>query len=243
MEKINFLGYPLCTDLKQINFNGAPMVINTLNPHSYCTAKKDKLFDDALMASDVLVPDGIGIVWGEKMIHKNTIYKIAGYDLFEHFMNTMNVSGGTAFFLGASNETLERITENAGIDFPNVEVYSYSPPFKDKFSQEDSKLMCSLANEKKPMVLFVGMTAPKQEKWVHENRHQLNAEIICSIGAVFDFYAGNVKRPSQFWISMGLEWLPRLLNEPKRLFYRNFVSTPKFILEIFCFKVFKKGLL
>jgi len=243
MKTINFLGYPLCTDLKQIDFNGAPVIINTLNPHSYCIAKKDELFDNALKASDVLVPDGIGIVWGEKTINKNAIGKIAGFDVFIHIMNMLNTSGGTAFFLGASQDTLKKIKEKAKVDFPMAEVCSYSPPFRDKFSQEDCRVMCEVVNMKKPDVLFVGMTAPKQEKWVYENKQQLNAKIICSIGAVFDFYAGNVERPSQFWISMGLEWLPRLLKEPKRLFYRNFVSTPKFILEVLCFKFFNKGIL
>ena len=66
----------------------------------------------------------------------------------------------------------------------------------------------------------------------------LDADIICSIGAVFDFYAGNIKRSSNFWIYLGLEWLPRLVKEPKRLFYRNFISTPKFIFEIIKMKFF-----
>jgi len=80
-----------------------------------------------------------------------------------------------------------------------------------------------------PNVLFVGMTAPKQEKCVQEFRGNLNTDIICSISAVFDFYAGNIKRSSNFWIYLGLEWLPRFVKEPKRLFYRNFISTPKLI--------------
>ena len=89
--------------------------------------------------------------------------------------------------------------------------------------------MINAVNEFNPDVLFVGMTAPKQEKWVYENRHLINAPVICSIGAVFDFYAGTVKRPGKFWISIGLEWLPRLLREPRRLWRRTFISTPLFI--------------
>lgn len=103
--------------------------------------------------------------------------------------------------------------------------------------------MCAEVNIHKPDVLFVGMTAPKQEKWVYEFQTLLNAKTICSIGAVFDFYAGNIKRSSPFWISIGLEWLPRLLKEPRRLFYRNFVSMPNFILEVFWLKIFKTNFL
>ena len=87
------------------------------------------------------------------------------------------------------------------------------------------------------------MTAPKQEKWVNKYKDYLKTNNICCIGAVFDFYSGRIKRSSTFWIKIGLEWLPRFLKEPKRLFKRNFVSTPKFILEVLSFKLFGKGIL
>ena len=77
--------------------------------------------------------------------------------------------------------------------------------------------MISAVNEFKPDVLFVGMTAPKQEKWNDENKDKLEANVICSIGAVFDFYAGTITRPGKVWIKLGLEWFIRLLKEPKRM--------------------------
>ena len=218
-------------------------IINTINPHSYCVSRKDEKFEAALKASDILLPDGIGIVWAEKVINNNIIQKIAGFDVFKFLMNDMNAKKGTVFFLGASQNTLQSIREKTEIEFPNVNVYSYSPPYKTEFSETDSSNMCNIVNKANPDVLFVGMTAPKQEKWVHMNEHCIKANTICSIGAVFDFYAGNIKRPSQFWISLGLEWLPRFLKEPKRLAQRNLISTPKFIMEVLCFKIFKTGLL
>ena len=105
----------------------------------------------------------------------------------------------------------------------------------------DSKI-CDKVNFQ-PDILFVGMTAPKQEKWVHIFKENLNAKVICSVGAVFDFYSGNIHRSSEFWIRLNMEWLPRLIKEPRRLFYRNFVSTPKFIIEVIFFKLFGKGIL
>jgi N-acetylglucosaminyldiphosphoundecaprenol N-acetyl-beta-D-mannosaminyltransferase len=228
--------------LQELDLKSA-RIINTINPHSYCISKKDKAFETALKSSDVLLPDGIGIVWAEKMLNKNTIHKIAGFDLFQHLMHHLNSIHGSCFFLGASQSTLHTIKEKTAIDFPNVSVHSYSPPYKPQFSDADSRTMCEKVNAVKPDVLFVGMTAPKQEKWVHTFKDQLDANISCSIGAVFDFYAGNVKRPSQFWISLGLEWLPRFLKEPRRLAERNLVSTPKFLLEILWFKLFGKGIL
>ncbi len=89
--------------------------------------------------------------------------------------------------------------------------------------------MTDAINTAKPDVLWVGMTAPKQEKWIHQHRDQLDVKFIGAIGAVFDFYTGKVKRSHPVFQKMGLEWLPRLLREPRRLFRRNFVSSPKFL--------------
>lgn len=219
-------------DLKSINLDTVS-IINTINPHSYCVSKKDKEFQIALKDSDVLLPDGIGIVWAERVLNKNRIQKIAGYDLFLFLMKRANTLHQKVFFLGASQATLDLIHAKAAAEYPNVTLGSFSPPYKSVFSKEDSTLMCAKVNTFVPDVLFVGMTAPKQEKWVHANKGQLNAKVIGSIGAVFDFYAGTVKRPSKFWINLGLEWLPRLVKEPKRLFKRNFVSTPTFIFDVF----------
>lgn len=105
--------------------------------------------------------------------------------------------------------------------------------------------MIRVVNDFQPDFLFVGMTAPKQEKWIYEHFDQLNVKTTCAIGAVFDFYAGTVARPHQFWIKLGLEWFIRFLKEPKRLFKRNFVSTPCFLFHIVKTKIgfnSKKGL-
>jgi N-acetylglucosaminyldiphosphoundecaprenol N-acetyl-beta-D-mannosaminyltransferase len=237
------LGYSIHKKkLDSIDFE-SNKIINTINPHSYCVANKDLDFKRALKNSDILLPDGIGIVWAEKFLNGNSIKKIAGYDLFLFLMNKLNNEYGSVFFLGASEETLEKIKSKTSQEYPNITFGSYSPPYKVAFSNKDSKIMCDEVNVFNPDVLFVGMTAPKQEKWTYEFKNHLEAKNICAIGAVFDFYAGNVNRSSVFWINLGLEWLPRLIKEPRRLFYRNFVSTPKFILQVLSIKIFGKGIL
>ena len=239
---MRLLGYTITTNNSQETVE-KKTVINTINPHSYCVAKQDAAFEVALQASDVLLPDGIGIVWAAKFLKKQKIHKIAGYDVFLHLMQYLNANEGSCFFLGASKQTLVLIKERSAMEFPKVVVNSYSPPYKAVFNDDDSKEMINRVNSHTPEVLFVGMTAPKQEKWVYDHKDSLNANIICSIGAVFDFYAGTVKRPSKFWIKLGLEWLPRFLKDPKRLAERNLISTPKFILEVLSFKTFGKGFL
>lgn len=211
-------------------------IINTINPHSYVTAKSDKLFYEALQESDLLIPDGSGIVMAAKQIHKKNIKKIAGADLHKFLLEEMNKVGGKVFYMGAAQKTLDKIEEKIKKEYPNIKVQSYSPPFKSEFSDEENQEIINRVNEFKPDVLFIGMTAPKQEKWLHTHKDNLEFTISSCIGAVFDFYAGTVERPSNIWIKLHLEWLGRLIKEPKRMWRRNFISTPLFLLDMFLYK-------
>lgn len=216
-------------------------IINTINPHSYVVAKNDDVFRQALMDSDVLLPDGVGIVLANRLLNRTNIKKIAGSDIHIHLLAELNKKRGKCFYLGASDSTLQKINERLKREFPSVRAAFYSPPFKEVFSETDNEKMIRAINDFNPDILFVGMTAPKQEKWVHLNKPKINAKIICSIGAVFDFFSGTKKRPGKFWIAMGLEFLPRFLKEPKRLWQRNFVSTPLFIIDVMKSRVKKNS--
>jgi N-acetylglucosaminyldiphosphoundecaprenol N-acetyl-beta-D-mannosaminyltransferase len=228
---MTILGYRIETRLPEYPFHGK-QVVNTINPHSYVVAKQDASFREALLASDVLVPDGTGIVWAAKVLHGSIIPKIAGADVHAHFLAKAQLHGLRVYYLGASQSTLDKIEARIRSEYPNISVGSFSPPYKPNFDSSDSADMLSRIDAFRPDILFVGMTAPKQEKWVHQHRHHLSASVICSIGAVFDFYAGTVQRPSPFWINLGLEWLPRLLREPRRLWRRMFISAPIFMLDV-----------
>lgn len=234
---MEIMNYEVYTDkLENLNLS-EKKVINTINPHSYITAKKDKVFFEALQESDFLIPDGSGIVIAAKLVYKQNIKKVAGADLHKFLLEEMNKVNGKVFYMGAAQNTLDKIEKRLHKEYPNIIVSSYSPPFKPEFSDEENQEIISKVNEFKPDVLFIGMTAPKQEKWLHQHKDDLNFTIASSIGAVFDFYAENVKRSSQFWIDIHLEWLPRLLQEPKRLWRRNFISNPLFLIDILSFKL------
>ena len=207
-------------------------IINTINPHSYCEAKKDTVFLEALLNSDVLLPDGSGIVLATKILTGKKINKIAGADIHQYLLEQANIKEQKVFYLGAAKNTLDLIHKRIKKEYPNIKVASFSPPFKSVFANEDTSEMLEKVNTFQPDILFVGMTAPKQEKWVYANQNQINAKVMASIGAVFDFYAGTVKRSGAIWIKLGLEWLPRLLRDPKRLWKRNFISTPLFLWDV-----------
>jgi N-acetylglucosaminyldiphosphoundecaprenol N-acetyl-beta-D-mannosaminyltransferase len=224
-----FMGYRVYDgNLIHLTFN-KKILVNTINQYSFCIAEKDVLFKRSLIESDILLPDGMAIVAAVRLLTGQKIKKIAGADIHQHLLQELNQKGGSCFYLGSSENTLLKIKERIAVEFPNIKVGTFSPPFKTEFSRTDNEKMVETINGFQPDVLFVGMTAPKQEKWAHEHKEQLNTKIICTIGAVFDFYAGTVERPSPFWINLKLEWFIRLVKEPKRMWKRYLYYGPIYI--------------
>lgn len=207
-----------------------PIVVNCLNPHSFVEALDDGKFHQALKHSDYLLPDGIGICLTMRRYRGVSIKKIAGDDLHKHLLNMLDKEGGKVYYMGSSKQVLNLIEERAANEHPTLKVKTLSPTYCDELSEEESNNIISDINEFEPDLLFVSMTAPKQEKWVEKYHDRLTGvKIIASIGAVFDFYAETVKRAPLWAIRMHIEWLVRLIKEPYRMWRRNFVSTPRFL--------------
>lgn len=205
------------------------LLINTLNAHSFNLALTDPAFAEAILKSDVLLPDGISIVFAKRFLTGEGLKKIAGADLFYYEMDKLNKLGGRCLFLGSKESTLNLIEQKVKIEYPNVKVFIFSPPFKPDFSIEENENMINMINDIKPDVLFIGMTAPKQEKWAYRHFNELEAGHVCCIGAVFDFYAGTITRAPEYMIKLGLEWFYRLINEPRRMWRRYLIGNTKFI--------------
>lgn len=210
-------------------------LINTINAHSYNTALNDSLFAEALTNGDVLIPDGASIVKACKWLKAKSqpTERIAGWDLFCLEMEKLNVKGGKCFFMGSSPKVLALIKEKAKTVYSNIIVDTYSPPFKPEFSEEDNKAIIHAINDANPDLLWIGMTAPKQEKWVYIHWNELNINChVGTIGAVFDFFAGTIQRAPIWWQKHSLEWLYRLIKEPKRMWRRYIFGNTLFIFNI-----------
>ncbi len=263
------------------------LLINTINAHSYNTARKDELFAEALTNGDVLIPDGVSIVKACRWIKAKSLpeERIAGWDLFEFEMNKLeecgmkNVECGvngeecgmnnssldnsssasadhscsgkrlyepsaklkiqnskfrerplTVMFMGSSQKVLDLIVKRAAEVYPHLKIVTYSPPYKPEFSEEDNKAIVEAINAVDPDLLWIGMTAPKQEKWTYSHWNELNIHChVGTIGAVFDFFAGTVERAPIWWQRHGLEWLYRLLKEPKRMWRRYIIGNALFL--------------
>jgi len=210
------------------------LLINTINAHSYNVARKDPLFAEALIKGDVLIPDGASIVLARKLLTREKIERIAGADLFKLEMDKLNQKGGICFFMGSSMQVLSLIKQRAALDFPYIKIETYSPPYKPVFTEEDNQKIINAINQANPDLLWIGMTAPKQEKWAYTHLDKLNINChIGTIGAVFDFYAGTMKRAPLWWQKHGLEWLYRLIKEPRRMWKRYIVGNTLFLWYIF----------
>lgn len=208
------------------------LLINTINAHSFNTAKKDALFAEALKNGDVLIPDGISIVKACRRIGAKSQPKerIAGWDLFEFEMHKFEEKGGTVMFMGSSEKVLSLIVQRAAVDYPHLKVVTYSPPYKPEFSEEDNKAIIEAINAANPDLLWIGMTAPKQEKWTYSHWDELNIHChVGTIGAVFDFFAGTVDRAPRWWQKHGWEWLYRLIKEPRRMWRRYIIGNILFL--------------
>jgi N-acetylglucosaminyldiphosphoundecaprenol N-acetyl-beta-D-mannosaminyltransferase len=201
------------------------------NPHSLVVARRDPDFLAALRSSDYLVPDGAGIVLASKLLGGGIERRVTGSDVMTALAKRWNDQAGKSFFfLGSTNEVLEKIRARMDREYPQVNVSGvYSPPFTEGISDGENSRIIAAINRAAPTALWVGMTAPKQEKWVREHLKELHVPFIAAVGAAFDYFAGSKRRASEQLQNAGLEWLPRLIREPRRMWRRNFVSTPLFL--------------
>lgn len=211
------------------------VLINTVNAHSFNTAQKDALFAEALKCGDYLIPDGASIVKACRWLRcrSQPRERVSGWDLFEFEMDRLNERGGRCMFMGSSPKVLSLIVEKAKTVYPNIEVVTYSPPYKPEFTEADDKSIIRAINDACPDLLWIGMTAPKQEKWTYSHWNELDIHChVGTVGAVFDFFAGTYRRAPRWWQEHSLEWLYRLIKEPKRMWRRYVIGNPLFLLNI-----------
>lgn len=244
MDPVEYIiGYPITTEPKEflisrivgwIDESAKNKYFVCANPHSLQVAMYDRIFELALKNADIICPDGVGVVLASRILGGRITKRVTGSDIFLGLSKELNARGEfSCFFMGSTEAILIQNTERLRKDFPNIRIAGiFSPPFRAEFSDEDDRVMVEAINCAKPDVLWIGMTAPKQEKWIYLNKDKLDVKFIGAIGAVFDFYAGEVKRPASVFRDHGLEWMPRLLREPRRLWRRNLVSAPKFLFQV-----------
>ena len=201
-----------------------------VNPHSLVAARSDPRAREALSRSDLRFADGAGLILVGRMRGIGFPERIAGPDLLPRLSDVLERRGGARyFFLGSTQEVLDRIEKRVARSWPSIRVVgTLSPPFRETTDAEEEAQVAAI-NSARPDVLWVGMTAPKQELWVERNRHRLTVPLVGSVGAAFDYLAETKTRSPLWFREHGLECLPRLVREPARLWRRTFLSAPLFL--------------
>lgn len=204
-----------------------------VNAHSAETAHRDPTFMAALKQADLLVADGFGVILASRIIGGRIRERATGPELFMAVSDALDrVGGRSVFYLGGSDETLEKIRRRHRERFGSLAIAGlYAPPFRAEFSDADMKEMAERVNRAAPDVLWVGLGAPKQEKWVLGNRERLRVPLCGPVGAMFDYFAGNVPMPPKWVERAGLHWAYRLAKNPRRLWRRN-LDSPLFLARV-----------
>ena len=204
-----------------------------VNAHSSETAHRDQAFMAALQAAGILVADGYGVILASRLLGRPILERSTGPDLFMALSKRLDFQGGrSVFYLGGTPATLRSIHTRHSEVFPRLRIAgSFAPPFRTAFGPAELAEMTDAINDASPDVLWVGLGAPKQEKWIHTNASRLRVPLCGPIGAAFDYFAGTMKRPPQWVERAGLHWAYRLAQEPRRLWRRN-LDSPLFLTRV-----------
>ncbi|MGQ0644811.1 MAG: WecB/TagA/CpsF family glycosyltransferase [Elusimicrobiota bacterium] len=201
-----------------------------LNAHSIVMARRDQHFRGAVESSRLVLCDSTPLFWFSKALGSPLPGRVAGPDFCEALCRLAADESFSVYFLGSTSETLQRMVGNLRQKFPSLQVAGvYSPPMRQEFTSEDTDEMIRRINIAAPDVLWVGITAPKQEKWVFDNLSRLNCVLAIGVGAAFDFLAGTKRRAPVWLQAVGLEWFFRLCQEPGRLWRRYLINNTLFV--------------
>ena len=198
--------------------------------NSVLAAIKDPQVLSIYNASEYVLCDGTPIKWAAGFLNTPIVERITGLDLLPNLVAHCAKHDFSIFLLGASPGVGEQLKQTIHAQYPHCKVVGvYVPPFMKVFSEEENIKMIDAVNAVSPDVLLVSLTAPKQDIWIAENLHRVNASIQIGIGGAFEVMAGLAKRAPKWMHTAGLEWLYRFIQEPKRLFRRYFIEAPLFI--------------
>ena len=209
-------------------------------------ARRDETLREIYNSSDMNTADGVPLIWASKILGGPIHGRVTGLDLLPAFAHVAAQKGYSFFFLGAAEGVAQHLADTLARLHPGLKIAGvYSPPFEKNFSSDEIAKMVSIVNSSKANVLWVSLTAPKQDIWIKENFEKLNVNIAVGVGGAFEVTAGLIPRAPRWMQHWGLEWFFRFRQEPVRLFARYFIEAPSFLpllaIEVMKRKVFAKS--
>jgi N-acetylglucosaminyldiphosphoundecaprenol N-acetyl-beta-D-mannosaminyltransferase len=204
--------------------------------HTIMESQKDEKLKNIVNSADMATPDGMSVVWACKFLGYTNVKQVCGTELMLAFSALSVEKGYTHFYYGGADGVPEKLANKVRQKFPNLKIVgTYSPPFRQLTESED-KTVVDMINQVNPDVVWVGLGMPKQELWMGEHFGRINAPLIIGVGAAFDFLSGRKERAPKWMQCAGLEWLFRLIREPRRLWRRNLYH-PVFFYKVFLQKI------
>lgn len=206
-----------------------------VNAHSAELVHRDATFMTALREADLLIADGVGMLVASWILGGCIRERVTGPDVFLSVSEALARAGNrSVYYLGGSEATLEKIRARHLERFPGLRIAGmYSPPYRQHFAETELVSMADRVNEAAPDVLWIGLGAPKQEKWILANRDRLRVPVCGPVGALFDYFAGNVPMPPKWVERAGLHWAHRLYSDPRRIWRRS-LDIPVFVARTLC---------
>lgn len=197
------------------------------NVHMLIEGYKECAFQHVINNADLATPDGMPLAEAMKWLYGIEQERVAGMDLMPDLMKTFEEKGLSIFLYGSTDDVLAKILSKVKSEFPTLKCNAYSPPFRTLLDDEKNNII-TMINEKNPHFVFVALGCPKQEKWMAEHRGKVNSCMI-GLGGAFEVYAG-VKNRAPLWMQKAsLEWLYRLIQDPKRLWKRYLYTNSLFV--------------
>ena len=211
--------------------SGRTAYVCAVNVHSTMEAARDLGLRDALQHADLNVPDGVPIVWGMRLLGAPQQERVFGPTLMWEVCRRAAESDIPIALYGSTDETLAALQVTLAQAFPGLRIAdAISPAFRPLTDEEDAVMVARL-NASGARIVFVGLGAPKQEKWMAQHRGRVQA-VMLGVGAAFDYHAGNIRRAPVWMQHAGLEWLYRLIQEPRRLWRRYLFNNPAFLIRL-----------
>lgn len=201
--------------------------IYTPNPEIIMAAREDEEFRAILNSADICTPDGIGVVYGSRMLKNPVPERVPGFDLTCHLLEKISKTGEGVFLFGAKPGVAEIAKKNLEKKYPGLVVSGLHNGY---FKEEDEADIVKEINSSGAKLLLVCLGAPKQEKWIHKHRDELNVNLCMGVGGSLDVFAGTAKRAPKIFIKLNLEWFYRLCKQPSRI--GRMMMLPKFILTV-----------
>lgn len=210
--------------------NGKRLRVSVTPSNCLLWARKNQKLKDVYNSADIVTADGVPVVWASKLLKRPIRGRVTGLDLLPEFAAIASQKEYSFFLLGAAEGVANQLAEKLTADHPGLKIAgTYSPPFAERFSDAENNKMVEMINQSGADILWVSLTAPKQDYWIAEFFDKLDVSIAIGVGAAFDVIAGNISRAPQWMQKSGLEWFYRFTKEPKRLFRRYLVEAPIFI--------------